>query len=317
MDVVFVGGGPAGLAGAIELARLVKRDNEAGGGLGDIEIAVLEKAGALGEHCLSGRGGEPARFPRAVPGAEGRGLPVPRAGRAASAVYLLTRAARSGSRRRRRCATTATTSRSICEMVRWLGEKAEELGVNMFTGFPAGRRCWSRASGCVGVRTTPAGLEPRRRAAARLHAADGHHGAKVTVARRGDARAAVAGVAASGRGPLGEPADLRAGRQGDLGDEGAARRGRPHARVAAARATRSAGASCTRSSRTWSRSAWSWGSTTSDVDAGRARAAPADEAAPALPAATSRAARWWSGAPRRSPKAATTRCRSGVTATGC
>jgi hypothetical protein len=30
MDVLFVGGGPAGLAGAIELARLVKADNEAG-----------------------------------------------------------------------------------------------------------------------------------------------------------------------------------------------------------------------------------------------------------------------------------------------
>src|SRR5436305_15029599 len=53
MDVLFVGGGPAGLAGAIALARMVKADNEAGGGLGDVQIGVLEKAGAVGEHSLS------------------------------------------------------------------------------------------------------------------------------------------------------------------------------------------------------------------------------------------------------------------------
>ncbi len=54
MDVVFVGAGPAGLAGAIELARLVQRDNEAGGPLGALQIAVVEKAPGLGEHSLSG-----------------------------------------------------------------------------------------------------------------------------------------------------------------------------------------------------------------------------------------------------------------------
>src|SRR5438105_5547389 len=54
MDVIFVGGGPAGLAGAIELGRLAKRDAEAGGTLGELQIAVIEKAGGLGEHSLSG-----------------------------------------------------------------------------------------------------------------------------------------------------------------------------------------------------------------------------------------------------------------------
>src|SRR5436190_20196638 len=53
MDVVFVGGGPAGLAGAIELANLVKKYNESGGSLGEIQIANLQQPTALGEHCVS------------------------------------------------------------------------------------------------------------------------------------------------------------------------------------------------------------------------------------------------------------------------
>jgi len=36
MDVVFVGAGPAGLAGAIHLAQLVQRDNESGDGIGEV-----------------------------------------------------------------------------------------------------------------------------------------------------------------------------------------------------------------------------------------------------------------------------------------
>ena len=67
MDVLFVGAGPAGLAGAIELARLAKEDAEAGGDLGPLEIGVLEKAARLGEHSLSGAVVNPRAFPRALP----------------------------------------------------------------------------------------------------------------------------------------------------------------------------------------------------------------------------------------------------------
>ena len=48
MDVLIVGAGPAGLACAIELARLAKKDG------GTINVGVLEKAETLGEHSLSG-----------------------------------------------------------------------------------------------------------------------------------------------------------------------------------------------------------------------------------------------------------------------
>jgi electron-transferring-flavoprotein dehydrogenase len=46
---------------------------------------------------------------------------------------------------------------SICEVVRWLGAKAEALGVNLFTGFPAAQLL-IRGRAVAGVRTAPAGL---------------------------------------------------------------------------------------------------------------------------------------------------------------
>src|SRR5437588_10479275 len=76
MDVLFVGGGHAGLAGAIALARMVKADNESGGDLGDIQIGVLEKASALGEHSLSGAVVHPISIRAPFPEPKDQGLPV-------------------------------------------------------------------------------------------------------------------------------------------------------------------------------------------------------------------------------------------------
>ena len=63
MDVVFVGGGPAGLAGAIELAKLTQQDDT----LNDIEIGVLEKSDELGQQCLSGAIINPVAFRELFP----------------------------------------------------------------------------------------------------------------------------------------------------------------------------------------------------------------------------------------------------------
>src|SRR3954465_12284790 len=130
MDVVIVGAGPAGLACALELDRLAKQDQEADGGMPDLSIAVLEKAGSLGEHSLSGAVVNPRAFRELFPDIRIEELPF-RQPVETESVYLLTK------RRAQRIPTPPTMhnkgyyTASLCEIVRWLGERAEQAGINL------------------------------------------------------------------------------------------------------------------------------------------------------------------------------------------
>jgi electron-transferring-flavoprotein dehydrogenase len=156
MDVLIVGAGPAGLACAIELARLARREQEGGGSLGELNIGVLEKAESLGEHNLSGAVVNPRAFHELFPDLKPADLPF-RQPVPDEAVYFLTE------RRAQRMPTPPTMhnrgfyTASICEIVRWLGEQAEALGVNLFAGFPVDGLLVD-GQAVRGVRTTPSGL---------------------------------------------------------------------------------------------------------------------------------------------------------------
>ena len=147
LDVLIVGAGPAGLACAIQLARTAP----------DLAIGVLEKAGSLGEHSLSGAVINPVALRALFPDKKDDEFPF-RQPVSGEAVYFLTESGSS------RIPTPPTMKNhgnftvSLCELVRWLGEQAEALGINIFPGFPA-ESLLVDGGRVIGVHTVTGGLD--------------------------------------------------------------------------------------------------------------------------------------------------------------
>jgi electron-transferring-flavoprotein dehydrogenase len=162
-DVLIVGAGPAGLACALHLARLIRRHNESGGKpeLSTEGIYVLEKGRDIGAHQLSGAVLDPRALAELVPDfAKTAPLDAPVTDDAA---YFLT------ARRAWKLPITPPPLRnhgnyivSLNRLVKWLGGLVEKEGINIFTQF-AGAQVIYEGEAVAGVITEDKGRDKEGR----------------------------------------------------------------------------------------------------------------------------------------------------------
>ncbi|MFP3942115.1 MAG: 4Fe-4S dicluster domain-containing protein [Thermoanaerobaculia bacterium] len=157
MDVVFVGAGPASLAGAYHLARLIEEHNEAGHGEPiEAEIAVLEKGQEVGSHGFSGAVVDPVAFRELAPD---RWEEAPfEAPVGKDRLLWLTEKRALGLPTPPQMSNHGYSVASLGKLVKWLADLAEEKGVSVFPGFPASKVLMEGGS-VVGVRTVDQGLD--------------------------------------------------------------------------------------------------------------------------------------------------------------
>ncbi|KAI6249907.1 putative electron transfer flavoprotein-ubiquinone oxidoreductase, mitochondrial [Erysiphe necator] len=156
VDVCIVGGGPAGLSAAIRLKQLAnKAGNE------DFRVVLLEKASELGAHILSGAVIEPSaindllpdwldeknknRFNGTTPATKDKmrfltkslSIPLPAPPQMNNhGNYII----------------------SLNNFVKWLGERAEELGVEIYPGFSGSEILYNEDGSVKGIATNDLGI---------------------------------------------------------------------------------------------------------------------------------------------------------------
>jgi len=153
-DVVIVGGGPAGLTAAIRLKQLA---NAAGR---DVSVCILEKGSEVGAHILSGAVLDPKALDELIPDWKDKGAPltVPvsenhhwilgKSGKFAMPHFFLPPFMHN----------KGTYTLSLGNFCRWLAGQAEELGVEIFPGFPAAEILFNDDGSVKGVATGDMGI---------------------------------------------------------------------------------------------------------------------------------------------------------------
>jgi electron-transferring-flavoprotein dehydrogenase len=154
-DVVVVGAGPAGLSTAIRLKQLAAEKGA------EISVVVVEKGSEVGAHILSGAVIDPIGLDRLVPGwRDDSERPLKTQVNRDEFLYLT---AANGLRMPNLFMPKLMDNHgnfigSLGNVCRYLARKAEELGVEIYPGFPAAEVLVDDESRVVGVATGDLGI---------------------------------------------------------------------------------------------------------------------------------------------------------------
>ena len=150
-DVVIVGAGPSGLSTAIRLKQLNP----------DTNICVLEKASEVGGHILSGNVFETRALDELIPNWKEEGAPIKV--KVTKEKFLFLNKKSSLSWPTWLLPSVQQNHKnyiiSLANLCRWLGEKAESIGVEIFPGFAASKLLYNNDGSVKGIQTGDMGLD--------------------------------------------------------------------------------------------------------------------------------------------------------------
>ena len=156
VDVCIVGGGPAGLSAAIRLKQLANED-----GNEEFRVVVLEKAGEIGAHVLSGNVLEPRAIDELIPDwlsdvNESRFEGATPAGK--DRMRFLTKSSAIPIPAPPQMHNKGNHIISLSQFTKWLGDQAEAVGVEVYPGFAGAEIIYGHDGAVKGVATNDQGV---------------------------------------------------------------------------------------------------------------------------------------------------------------